>query len=60
MLDNLRNNFIGCGHHTRDPHMDKWSWSEKFSNTACQPDKAKWIPIGHLANSRDPYMSMQL
>lgn len=51
MLDNLRNNFIGCGHHTRDPHMDK---SEKFSNTACQPDKEKWIPIGHLANSRDP------
>lgn len=54
MLDNLRNNFIGCGHHTRDPHRDKWSWSEKFSNTACQPDKEKWIPIGHLANSRDP------
>lgn len=54
MLENLRNSFIGCGHHTyMRPSLYGYDM-EKFSNTACWPDKEKWIPIGHLANSRDP------
>lgn len=53
MLDNLRNNFIGCGYYIRDFYMDKWFWFEKFLNIACQLDKEKWILIGYLVNFRD-------